>query len=214
VRAEVKFCGMTRAEDVREAARLGAAYVGIIRAGGPRLLTVEHAQNVLAAASNGVRRVGVYGAAESAEIGEEARALGLHAVQLHADPSAHTLEVMRRHFAGEIWVVLRLGEGVVPAKYASLFDAADAVVLDSLVPGKLGGTGAPLPWQALASAVAQRRGRAKLIVAGGLRPENVVTAIDVLRPDVVDVSSGIESAPGIKDHLKMRAFRDAVLGTR
>ena len=214
MRAEMKFCGMTRAADVREASRLGAAYVGIIRAGGPRLLSVERAQDVLAAAADGVRRVGVYGAAEPTEIGEEARALDLATVQLHADPSTQSLDAMRRRFSGEIWVVLRLANGMLPKDSASLFDAADAVVLDSLVPGALGGTGTPLPWTTLAKAVAERRGRAKLIVAGGLRPENVHTAIDALRPDVVDVSSGIESAPGIKDHEKMRAFRDAVLATR
>ena len=210
--AEIKFCGMTRADDVREAARLGASYVGVIRASGPRLLTVERAQEVFAAA-HGVGRVGVYGAAEPSEIGDEARALGLTTVQLHADPNVRTLDAMRRHFAGEIWVVLRLS-GELPATYAPLFDIADAVVLDSFVAGQLGGTGAPLPWRALANAVAERRGRAKLIVAGGLRADNVQTAIDILRPDVVDVSSGVESTPGVKDHVKMRAFRDAVLGTR
>jgi phosphoribosylanthranilate isomerase len=203
---------MTRPEDVMEAVRLGAGYVGVIRAGGPRLISVVRAREVLEAASNGVRRVGVYGAREAAEIGEEARELGLTTIQLHGDPDARALDAMRRHFTGEIWIVLRLVGGVLPRESGPLFDAADAVVLDSFVPGQLGGTGTKLPWESLASAVAEHRGRAKLIVAGGLRPDNVRVAIDALRPDVVDVSSGVESAPGMKDHEKMRAFRDAVFG--
>ena len=214
MRTDVKFCGMTRPEDVREAVRLGAEYVGVIRASGPRLVSVERARTVLEAASHGVGRVGVYGARNAAEIGEEARELGLTTVQLHGDPDTRALDDMRRHFAGEIWIVLRLVGGVLPRESGPLFEAADAVVLDSFVPGQLGGTGTKLPWESLASAVAEHRGRAKLIVAGGLRPDNVRVAIDALRPDVVDVSSGVESAPGMKDHEKMRAFRDAVLEMR
>jgi phosphoribosylanthranilate isomerase len=209
---------MTRAADVREATRLGAAYVGVIRASGPRLITVERATEVLAEASNGVRRVGVYGpAAEPMLIAEEAQALRLQAVQLHSEDTAHRarrIDALRPHFAGEIWIALRIADGVLPADFADLIQEANAVVLDSFVPGSLGGTGTPLPWQTLASALTERRGRAKLILAGGLRPENVQTAIETLHPDVVDVSSGIESAPGIKDHLRMRAFRNAVLATR
>ena len=216
--AEITFCGMTRAADVPEAARLGAAYVGVIRASGPRLLTIERAQDVLAGAPDGVRRVGVYGPpTEPTQIAEEAQVLGLDAVQLHSertDRPAPRIDALRPHFAGEIWIALRIADGMLPPGFTSLIDAADAVVLDSFVPGSLGGTGTPLPWQTLASALAERRWRAKLILAGGLRPENVQTAIETLQPDVVDVSSGIESAPGIKDHLRMRAFRDAVLATR
>jgi phosphoribosylanthranilate isomerase len=218
VRAEIKFCGMTRAADVREAVHLGATYVGVIRAGGPRLITVERAQEVLASASDGVRRVGVYGPmTEPTKIAEEAQLLELHAVQLHSpntDRPERRIDALRLRFAGEIWIALRIADGVLPEEFESLIDAADAVVLDSFVPGSLGGTGTPLPWKTLASALADRRGRAKLILAGGLRPENVQTALETLRPDVVDVSSGIESAPGIKDHMRMRAFRDAVLATR
>jgi len=86
--------------------------------------------------------------------------------------------------------------------------------LDAHVPGKLGGTGVTLPWAMLIERLQPLRSRAaKLVLAGGLRPENVASAIRVLQPDVVDVSSGVETAPGIKDHARMRAFRDAVRAT-
>ena len=105
--------------------------------------------------------------------------------------------------------MVRLG-GEIPAGLDELFDAAEAVVLDARVAGTLGGSGQPLDWAQLAPGVARvRRGRA-LVLAGGLRPDNVGEAIAALAPDVVDVSSGVECAPGIKDHALMRAFQAAV----
>jgi len=218
VRADIKFCGMTRPEDARAGAALGAAYVGVIFAGGPRKLTVPRAEEVLAAATeseDGPRTVGVFGDATPEEIAATAERLRLSVVQLHADPGTQTVERLRTRFAGEIWPVVRLDREQLPDDVGDLFASADAVVLDAKVSGRLGGTGVALPWASLAArleSVRDDRRPAKLILAGGLRPENVSMAISLLRPDVVDVSSGVETAPGIKDHARMRAFRDAVFG--
>jgi phosphoribosylanthranilate isomerase len=84
------------------------------------------------------------------------------------------------------------------------------VLLDPRVDGALGGTGATLDWDALADAVAAVRGAVPLVLAGGLTPENVARAVSTLAPDVVDVSSGVESAPGVKDPARMAAFVAAV----
>jgi phosphoribosylanthranilate isomerase len=92
---------------------------------------------------------------------------------------------------------------------------ADALVLDAKVPGQLGGTGVALDWAALANDVSAWRAAhpgVRLVLAGGLTPENVQRAIGLLGPDVVDVSSGVESAPGIKDPERLQAFVDAVRG--
>ncbi|HEY2375393.1 MAG TPA: phosphoribosylanthranilate isomerase [Gemmatimonadaceae bacterium] len=209
---EIKFCGMTRAEDAREAARLGAAFVGVIFAGGPRQVTIDRAAVVLGELPRSVRRVGVFSSEHGEIIGDSARQLGLHVVQLHGDCDAHDVETLRRRFRGAVWAVLRIADGRVPARAAELFDTADAVLLDAKVPGKLGGTGVTLPWSDLPEQLSRLRtlGNAKLALAGGLRPENVMEAIRLLRPEIVDVSSGVETAPGIKDHARMRAFRDAV----
>jgi phosphoribosylanthranilate isomerase len=102
----------------------------------------------------------------------------------------------------------------LPKRAAALFAAADAVVLDSYSAAALGGTGVALPWGELASAVEAARSRARLVLAGGLRAETVGSAMRALGPDVVDVSSGVESAPGIKDPAKLKAFRDAVWAER
>jgi phosphoribosylanthranilate isomerase len=211
VATEIKFCGMTRAEDAREAASLGATYVGVIFAAGPRQLTMERAAEVLGGLRRPVRRVGVFSDEERDAIEECARTLGLHVVQLHGDFEAGDIERIRRRFGGEVWSVLRIAGGTLPSTAAELFDTADAVLLDAKVAGKLGGTGVTLPWVELASQL-QSLGmtKARLAVAGGLRAENVGEAIRLLRPGIVDVSSGVETAPGIKDHAQMRAFRDAV----
>jgi phosphoribosylanthranilate isomerase len=109
---------------------------------------------------------------------------------------------------------VRCEAGRLPAGAAALWSAADGLLLDAHVPGKLGGTGTALPWRAMAAGLRELRAvagaRSRLVLAGGLTPDNVGEAILVLHPDVVDVSSGVERAPGIKDHDRMHAFAEAV----
>jgi phosphoribosylanthranilate isomerase len=212
VRTEIKFCGMTRAADAREAVALGARYVGVIFASGPRRLSVDQAVEVLAGVPGSVARVGVFADTTAGAIACAAERLHLAAVQLHGDDGLSLASELRPRFAGEIWSVLRLRSDRMPEGARELFETADSVLLDAHVAGKLGGTGVALPWERLSEELnALRTGaRARLILAGGLKAENVGEAIRLLRPDVVDVSSGVETAPGIKDHARMRAFRDAV----
>ena len=210
VPADLKFCGMTRAADVAEAAALGAEYVGVIFAGGPRHQSVETALRVLGDAPSTLKRVGVVSTQTVDEIADLVRVLGLHAVQLHADPAPSRIRDVRNATGVDTWAVLRLSGATLPATFREVAAVADAIVLDAHVPGGLGGSGVKLPWSELARALESERGQTRLVLAGGLRPENVGEAIAAIEPDVVDVSSGIESAPGIKDHERMRAFRDAV----
>ena len=208
---EIKFCGMTRTEDVRQAALLGARYVGVILTGSPRQLEDDAARALLATVPDPVQRVGVFGAESPERIAERAKGIGLHVVQLHGDPDAAAVARLREHWTGTVWAAQRLRGSDVPRGARELFATADAVLLDAHTFGQLGGTGVSLPWKELRDRLhALRGGRARLVLAGGLTPDNVGTAIDLLQPDVVDVSSGIESAPGVKDTRLMRAFRDAV----
>jgi phosphoribosylanthranilate isomerase len=211
--ASVKFCGLTRPEDAREAARLGAAYVGVIFAGGPRTVTPQKAREVLQAANGGPAAVGVFGADEADSIAACAGTAGVQVIQLHGDPRAADVRAMRRRFDGRIWAVARADGSLLPEWAEELFQEADAVLLDTRVRGRLGGTGVAFEWSALAESLASLRGRTPVVLAGGLTPGNVAEAVRVLAPDVVDVSSGVESSPGIKDHLRMRAFFEAAQGS-
>ena len=205
--AEVKFCGLARPEDAAEAVRLGAGYVGVIFAGGPRLLAPDRARAVLGDVAPDVRRVGVFGSASPAIIARVVEDVGLDIVQLHSDPDVEAVLRTREATGRPVWAALRIPGTAIPSGAAGLFAEADGVVLDAHVADALGGTGIALPWAELAGALREmRRGRARLILAGGLTAMNVGEAVRLLAPDVVDVSSGVESAPGIKDHQRMRDF--------
>jgi len=207
--AKVKFCGLTRPEDAAEAKRLGASYVGAIFAGGPRNIAPAKARTLFNAAVGGPIAVGVFGADDVGKIADAAMASGVEVIQLHGDPRAADVRAMRRRFGGEVWAVVRADGSVLPEWTEELFHEADAVLLDARVQGRLGGTGVALEWGMLADSVAALRGRTPVVLAGGLKPENVAEAVRLLAPDVVDVSSGVESSPGIKDHARMRAFFNA-----
>lgn len=210
----VKFCGLTRAEDARHAAALGADYLGVIFAGGPRLVSPERAAELFAYAAAVGKRVGVFGTQPEEEVARTAAEAGLDVAQLHGDPDAAAVERLRRSWSGRVWAVVRVeGTRLDAGALATLLSVADAVVLDAKVAGRLGGTGTALEWDALRAGVeearALARGGGRLVLAGGLTPENVGRAVRDLAPDVVDVSSGVERAPGVKDHERMRAFLDA-----
>ena len=210
---QLKYCGLTRADDARTAAALGVLYVGCIFAGGPRLVTAEAARAIATAARDvdpDIRAVGVMGAVDPRAAANLAHAAGVDVVQLQADPDVAAVAALRQHWSGEVWAVVRVAGADLPSRTAALFDVADAVVLDARVDGgMLGGNGVTLPWAALADALAPLRGRVPLVLAGGLRPDNVAIAVAALAPDVVDVSSGVERAPGLKDHTRMAEFAAA-----
>lgn len=211
---EFKFCGLTRAEDAARAVSLGAGYAGVIFAGGPRLVTSARAREVFAPlAGTSMRRVGVFGAQRVDVILRIAHENALDVLQLASDIDVEDGLALRERFDGAIWRVVRLQPEAtsVPATTVALFESgADAVVLDALVDGRLGGTGIALDWSAIRPAVAALRANGRVVLAGGLRAENVASAIGLAGPDVVDVSSGVESAPGIKDSEMMREFAAAV----
>jgi phosphoribosylanthranilate isomerase len=210
VAIEVKFCGLTRDADTTFAVSLGAAFVGVIFAESPRRLEPAAAMTVLAPARGRARAVGVFGKTDVESVASVAADLALDVVQLHGDPSPGLVERVRPFFAGEVWAVIRVEGAELPEGSAALLNVADAVVLDTKVTGQLGGSGKTFDWTAVARTLDQQRGRARIVLAGGLTAENVSQAVRAIAPDIVDVSSGVESAPGIKDHARMRAFRDAV----
>ena len=210
MRVDVKFCGLTRAADAALGAALGASYLGVVFAESRRRVDTAAARAVFAPLQNGSapRRVGVFGAVAADEIARTAQDIPVDVVQLSGDPSAADVVKLRELFAGEIWATRRIAGGTVPPDLEELAGVADRVLLDARPTGSaaLGGTGSTFDWEALAPHIAPLRSSMRLVVAGGLTPGNVGRAIELLAPNVVDVSSGVEKAPGIKDEQLMRAF--------
>jgi phosphoribosylanthranilate isomerase len=199
--AAVKVCGLTVPEEARACAELGVWGVGVVFAAeSPRRVDAARAAEVLAAVPAGVARVGVFVAAPAEEMAAVARAAGLTHLQVHGGDPAEA-----RRASG-----LPVIEGVRVADRAALerarASAADLVLLDAAVPGRQGGTGRRFDWSLLEEAPLGR----PFVLAGGLRPGNVGEAVARLRPAIVDVSSGVESAPGRKDPELVRAFVAAV----
>ncbi|HMG96830.1 MAG TPA: phosphoribosylanthranilate isomerase [Gemmatimonadaceae bacterium] len=218
--AKVKFCGMTRPHDAALAGEIGASYVGVVFADGPRRVTPTQGRAILDAVGSTVKRVGVFGTNSPEEIERASAEARLDVVQLHADPTTADIRAVRMKFSGEVWAAIRIAGSHIPPESESLFTTADALVLDSRSERhvrserRLGGTGEPLPWNELAVDLARDRGSAAVVLAGGLKPGNVASAVRTLAPDVVDVSSGVESSPGVKDPWLMREFYAAASGSR
>jgi phosphoribosylanthranilate isomerase len=192
----VKICGLTRREDAEAACTFGADYVGfVLWARSPRATTIERVREIVPALPGSATPVGVFvdPAADDLKAAEDA---GLRMAQVHgAPPSA-----LRGISIPIVRAVHLSADGIEP-------DIADELILlDAHDPKRHGGTGTTIDWPR-ASIVARRR---RVILAGGLTPQNVCRAIAEVRPFAVDVASGVESQPGIKDHELLRAFIAAV----
>jgi phosphoribosylanthranilate isomerase len=208
----IKFCGITRAEDAIAAARLGAGYVGAILATSLRQVDEAAARSVFSAAGTGIAKVAVFSGGAIEDIAAVAARASADIIQLHGDIGPATIEALRARFPGKIWAVVAVDpDGRLLSPHVDeLAREADALLFDTRVSGKSGGTGVTFDWSRLVDTVDRARRDTKVALAGGLEAGNVAEAIRMLRPDIVDVSSGVEASPGIKDHSRMLAFAEAV----
>ena len=191
----VKICGLTRREDAEAAVEFGASHVGfVLWPNSPRSTSVTRVREIVRSLPKSVTPVGVFVDPSSEEIAAAADA-GIRLAQVHGEvPVEVKIAVVR--------AVHLDAKGIVP----DVDD--DLVLLDAHDPVRQGGTGRTIDWQRAAD-IARRR---RVILAGGLTPENVGEAVAVVRPFGVDVASGVEAQPGIKDHARMRAFIAAAKG--
>lgn len=204
--AMFKICGLTRPADARFAEEAGASYVGaILVEGSPRRVSPAEASRIAAAVSIPLVIVTADLPAETvAEAAATARAGG---VQLQGDESPATIRTLRSLGDWELWKAVRVRSLDDVRRGLERFGPiVDLLLLDAWHPTKLGGTGTSFDWERIAPAREELSGGLRLGVAGGLSPENVAEAIAVLGPSLVDVSSGVESRPGVKDHERIRAF--------
>jgi phosphoribosylanthranilate isomerase len=203
---QVKICGITRPPDAIAAVEAGADAVGLMfYERSRRWVTLDQAREVARVLPEGIARVGVFVDADEATIGRAIEACGLHILQLHG---AESPEFCKRFGSLRIWKAFRVAGPEVLGTMAK-FDT-DAWLLDAAAAGQMGGSGQRFDWELAVQARALGR---PIVLAGGLTPENVREAVERVRPFAVDVSSGVESAPGVKDFAKMRAFVAAAKGT-
>jgi phosphoribosylanthranilate isomerase len=200
---EVKICGLTRTEDVRLACELGAAYIGLnFAAVSPRRVTAEVGRQLSDAASPGVARVGVFVGESYETIAAMCEAARLDLVQLHRVLLPDDLRRVPRPLIA-VSRADSAGRAVPPPE---LLAGCRALLFDAGVPGRPGGTGVRFDWATLQGLSIPL----PFFLAGGLTPDNVGEAVARVRPPAVDVASGVESAPGIKDRDRMTRFFEAV----
>jgi len=193
----VKICGITRMQDLEAAVAAGADAVGFVfAAGSPRAVHPEQAVLLAAAVPAFVARVGLF---LDQDYDEVARVLGCVPLSLLQFHGREGPEFCRR-FGRPYIKALGMGDGADPAQAAAAYTDAAALLLDSHEQGLPGGTGQAFDWGRV-----PRLGR-PLVLAGGLTPDNVRAAVERVRPWAVDVSSGVEDAPGIKNASKIESF--------
>ncbi len=199
----VKICGITRASDAQVAVECGASAIGFIFwRPAKRWVEPEQARAIVRTLPPFVTPVGVFVDEAPARINEVAALVGLGAVQLHGDESPEVLARLERP------VVKATGR--IDAETAARWPTRVVMLVDADDPVNHGGTGARADWAAAARLAGQRR----TILAGGIRPENVLDAVATVRPFGVDVSSGVEDAPGIKNPDRIRALFEALRAWR
>jgi phosphoribosylanthranilate isomerase len=202
VDVKVKICGITSVGDAAAAVEAGADALGLMFCpASPRLITLDMAQAISRQLPPFVLRVGVFADPAPEDVFSAIHQCGLNLLQFHGRETPE--------FCGQFGVMTMKAFRIRDAQ--SLLEiprfSTDAVLLDSFMPGKGGGTGETFNW---ALAVEAAKFGKPIFLAGGLTPENVADAVRLVRPFGVDVSSGVEQSPGKKDPKKMRDFIAAV----
>ena len=204
-RTRIKICGITRIEDALCAARAGADAIGLIfYEPSPRAVTIEQAISIANALPPFVSTVALFVNAAPREVDAVISRLAPSMLQFHGDedPAYCT------QFGLPFMKAIRVGGGMTAddlLEYASEFVAARASLLDTLSQGVYGGSGESFDWQIIPAVM-----RHRIVLSGGLQPDNVAAAVRMIRPVAVDVSSGVEIQKGVKDHAKIEKFIEEV----
>jgi len=210
----VKICGMTNLEDALVAVDAGADAVGFVfYEKSPRCVTVERAREICEKLPESVEKVGVFVNQLEDTLCDVADSAGLTAIQMHGDredPHVADLVVAKRPKL-KVLAAISMSQAS-PEGWAMMWhrDVVHAFLVDSGDSSKLGGTGRTFDWDTSGTTLEKIKNLGRVVAAGGLTPENVGEAIEILQPWGVDVVSGVEAAPGMKDPEKVRAFVRAV----
>jgi phosphoribosylanthranilate isomerase len=198
----IKICGITRGQDAVVAAELGAHAVGLMfYEDSPRFVSISKARKVIEVLPPFVTRVGVFVNPEEQQVHAVLGALRLDLLQFHGDEAAQFCA----QFGLPYIKAVRVKKGVDLLQYASRYRDAQGLLLDAHNEKSYGGTGEVFDWSLISGNLPL-----PIILSGGLNADNVARAVRQVRPWAVDVSSGVESAKGIKDAAKIAAFVQAV----
>lgn len=214
----IKICGNTSLEDVQMAEEAGADAAGFVFASSPRRVTAGQIAEMMQGVPLDLTQIGVFNTQDFDEIVFALRTAGLHGVQLHGELDFSLADRLRREFGPRFFLVqtLHWDIGGDPGRAQdrlrnelraiARYSAIDAVLLDARTPTASGGTGKTFDWKRAREILSSEAGPTRVIVAGGLHPGNVREAILTLRPWGVDVASGVEYAPGKKNHEILKDF--------
>jgi phosphoribosylanthranilate isomerase len=203
----VKICGITREEDLAFAVDAGADAVGFLVGvpSSPRNLTIERAERLLRRVPVFVSSVVVTAPQNIEELVEVCETLKPTAIQIHGTKSFEASEIREQIKHTRLIKTVYVTEDATNDKAIEGLRAFDAVLLDSVAKGQYGGTGRVHDWN-ISRQIREAVAPLPLILAGGLNPENVKKAVETVQPYAVDVASGVELRPAVKDHEKVRAF--------
>jgi phosphoribosylanthranilate isomerase len=205
VSTRVKICGITRLEDAEQAHACGAWAIGILMwPGSPRYCDLESAAAIATAMRRRLEVAGVFVNTPLDEVVAVTREVPLTLLQLHGDEGPSYCEEARRRTGLKVMKAARVRDMTTVRELATYH--TDLHLLDAFVPGRHGGTGERFDWEIAAA----HPGDPPLVLSGGLDPDNVADAIAIAKPFAVDVASGVEAQPGIKDPDKVRRFFEAV----
>jgi len=199
---KVKICGITNLGDAATAARLGADMLGFnFCEKSPRFITPNAARDIIRELTASTLNIGVFVDESEDTVVKIAETTGLSGIQLHGNESPDLVSKLKARTKLFVVKALRVGPDFLPETAAEF--ETDAILLDAYSPSVYGGTGEMFDWE-VAKTVKYRTKR--LFLAGGLKPGNVADAVSLLRPFAVDVASGVESSPGIKDPERIESF--------
>ncbi|TVO77719.1 phosphoribosylanthranilate isomerase [Sedimenticola selenatireducens] len=202
MRTRVKICGITRTEDAMAAITAGADAIGLVfYPPSPRAVTITQAAQIVKDLPPFVSVVGLFVNPTQDELTEALAQVRLDLIQFHGDETAQMCEASGCPYIKAV----RMRPDVDLLDLDKQFASASGLLLDSYQKGTPGGTGETFEWQRIPSSLRER-----IILAGGLSPDNVESAIHQVKPYAVDVSGGVEQAKGIKDHTKIKAFMRGV----
>lgn len=201
-RTRIKICGITRAEDAKAVVDAGADAIGLVfYPPSPRAVSIQQAQEVVAEVPAFVTVTALFVNPSVEEVQSVLDGVRIDLIQFHGDED----DDFCRQFGHPYIKALRVRQASDVVALCLRFPSALAVLLDSYKPGVPGGTGETFDWSLVPETPPK-----PIILAGGLDPDNINHAIDVVHPYAVDVSGGVESAKGIKDHGKITAFVNEV----